>query len=130
MYRKLQSIHSKTKASVLLLCLGFMILSTCPIQKFLLSASPVKSENSTQTNASKATAKNQLTCSHGEEIVKAPLIELTKKSHNKALYFVLLSTFTALFSPFLRNRSVPFVKRDSALVSPVPLFIKNQVFII
>lgn len=130
MYRRHPSIYSKIKASVLLLCLGFMMLGTCPIQKLLLSVSPVKMETSTQTNASKVSVKNQLTCSYGEEIVKAPLIELTKKSNNNALYFVLLSTLAALFTSFTGNRSVSFVKRSNAIVSPVPLYLKNQVFII
>lgn len=129
MHKRLPSMYSKIKASVLLLCLGFVILGTCPIQKLLLSAFPVKVETSAQTNASKTPSKNQVTCSYGEEIVKAPLIEPTKKSNNNALDFVLLNTL-ALFIPLSGNSSAPIVKRKNALASPVPLFLKNQVFII
>lgn len=130
MYRRLSSMYSKIKASVLLMCLGFMILGTCPIQKLLLSASPIKIETSTQTKASKTPAKIQLSCSYGEEIVKAPLIELTKKSNNNALYFVLLSTLAALSTSFAGKRSMSFVKRKNDIASPIPLYLKNQVFII
>lgn len=130
MFRKLPSIYHKIKASVLLLCLGFMILSTCPIQKILLNASPVKTQTSDQKSVSKIVVSNQLSCSYGEEIVKAPLIEITKKSNNSALYFVLLSALTYLFTSFVANGSIPFVKRRNALGSPVPLFLRNQVFII
>lgn len=130
MYRRLSSMCSKIKASILLLCLGFMILGTCPIQKLLLSASPIKIETSTQTKASKTPDKIQLSCSYGEEIVKAPLIELTKKSNNNALYFVLLSTLAALSTSFAGKRSMSFVKRKNDIASPIPLYLKNQVFII
>ena len=130
MFRKLPSIYHKIKASVLLLCLGFMILGTCPIQKILLNASPIKTHTSDQKSVSKIVVSNQLSCSYGEEIVKAPLIEITKKSNNSALYFVLLSALACLFTSFVANGSIPFVKRRNALGSPVPLFLRNQVFII
>lgn len=130
MYRKLPSIFHKIKASVLLICLGFVILGTCPIQKFLLNASSVKTQTSDQTGVSEIIVSNQLSCSYGEEIVKAPLIELTKKSNNNALYFVLLSALVYLFTSFVANGSIPFVKRKNALGSPIPLFLRNQVFII
>lgn len=131
MYSRLPSIYSKIKASVLLLCLGFMIMGTCPIQKLLLSASPVKVETSSQSSASKILVKNQLICSYSEEIVKAPLIGLTKKSdNNNALYFILLSTLAYLFTTFISSKSVPIAKGEVSFSSPIPLFLRNQVFII
>lgn len=128
MYKKFPSIYHRMKASVLLLCLGFMLVGTCPIQKILLSNSPVKAEASTQATMSKAGVKNQLTCSYGEEVIKAPLVDLTKKSNNNPLYFILLSTIAYLFTSFLSNRSISIVNRRFSLVSPVPLFLRNQVF--
>lgn len=130
MFIKLPSIYHKIKASVLLLCLGFMILGTCPIQKILLNASSVKTQTSDRKSVSKIVLSNQLSCSYGEEIVKAPLIELTKKSKNNALYFVLLGTLVYLFTSFVANGTIPFVKKKNTLGSSVPLFLRNQVFII
>lgn len=107
-----------------------MILGTCPIQKLLLSASPVQIETAEKNGVPKTPVKNQLVCSYGEELVKAPLIALTKKSDNNALYFILVSTFVFLLTPFVGNGSIPFVKRKNPFGTPVPLFLKNQVFII
>lgn len=126
MYRKLPSIYHKIKASVLLICLGFVILGTCPIQKFILSASPVEVETSTQTSISSTVVNT--TCSSSEEIVKAPLVDLTKKSNNNALYFILLSTLAYLFTSFLSSRYISVVNSKIFLVSPISLFLKNQVF--
>ena len=126
MFIKLPSIYHKIKASVLLICLGFVILGTCPIQKFILSASPVEVETSTQTSISSTVVNT--TCSSSEEIVKAPLVDLTKKSNNNALYFILLSTLAYLFTSFLSSRYISVVNSKIFLVSPISLFLKNQVF--
>lgn len=131
MNRKLQSKYQTLKASVLLLCLGLLIVGTCPIQKLLLSAAsiPIEAPSSKPTKSTTLT-NSHLTCSLYEEMVKAPLVELTKKSNNIALYFVLLSTVPFLLSSFGRKRSSLPIKGRISMVSPIPLFLKNQVFII
>lgn len=128
MHRKHPSIYRKIKASVLLLCLGLVILGTCPIKKILLGVSSIKIESSTQSSI--FTEKNNLICSYSDEMVKAPLVELTKKSNNNAFYLILSSALVSLFTFFVRNESIPSVKRRLSLVSPVPLFLRNQVFIL
>lgn len=130
MNKKLPSFYNAIKASVLLLCLGFMIASNCSVQKLLLSAIPVNVETPSSQKTAKAISKNNLTCSYQKEIVKTPLVELTKKSNSNTLYFVLLSTILYLFTSFVRKKSGPFIKNRVTLASPVPLFLKNQVFII
>jgi hypothetical protein len=60
--------------------------------------------------------------------VKAPLVDLTKKSNNNALYFILLSTLAYLFTSFLSSRYISVVNSKIFLVSPISLFLKNQVF--
>lgn len=130
MYRKTSSIYHRIKALILFLCLAFMILGTCPIQKFLLSATSLKVKTSTKKSVSPPLVKDNLTCSYSEEIVKAPLVELTKKSNDNASLFILLNTLAYLFTCFVRKRSIPFVKRRVFFGSSVPLFLRNQVFII
>lgn len=129
MCRNRFSTYYNLKAATLLLCLAFFVWGTCPMQKYLLTMFPVKMETSSQPSNTAMQLKVDSTCSYGDEAVKAPLIERGKHNSNYNIFFILLSTFTGLFTFVFRKTPFSFVK-DRDPFSPVPLFLRNQVLII
>ena len=98
MYRILSTISLKTKAVALLLCLGFTLVKSCPGQKLLSNSSLL---NISEHLDSFTSSDNQnLTCSYSGEVVETPLIDGSDQ--------------------YIKNRKI--------FVSPVPLFLRNQVF--
>lgn len=126
MYRILSTISLKTKAVALLLCLGFTLVKSCPGQKLLSNSSLL---NISEHLDSFTSSDNQnLTCSYSAEVVETPLIDHTNRSSSNVLFFVLISSLFFSIHSLLINGCSQYIKNRKIFVSPVPLFLRNQVF--
>lgn len=126
MYIKLSSISLKIKAVMLLLCLGFTMVKSCPGQKFLSNSSSLS--QSEQLSSFISGENKPLTCFNSRENIKTPLVHHINRSNNNLLFFVLISSLVFLIRSCLVNKCNQILKNREILVSPVPLFLRNQVF--
>ncbi len=129
MYREYPSIYRRMTATILSLCLFFMVISACPVRGLMTRAFVPPVELSKQSNSSVVFADDDLRCSE-ETVTQAGLPDLPRLTNSGlplSVFLTVLSLFLSLsvfgFQPF-RKGSEP------TLVNPVPLFLRNRSIII
>lgn len=133
MNKHLPSFYNKVKAVVLLLCLFFMMVDTCPVRTILSSASFSIVETSKQPNNTKAFVnKDLLSCSFEGEISQATLLDFSKTSSNSLpLPFIIALLNLYLFISILNTWKGSITEyRNQSFVHNIPLFLKNRSIII
>jgi|GEM_PF-1215131 len=133
MNRDFPTIYRKIKATVLLVCLFFMLVNTCPIRSLLSSVFLPSVEFSKQAKSVKhpigdvILMYDDLRCAD-TEITKASLLDfslLSKSSLPLPLFLSVISLYLSLSLLSLSSR--PFqLERKQTLTNPLPLFLKNR----
>lgn len=132
MNKLLPSFYNKVKAAVLLLCLFFMMVGTCPIKRLLSNASSPPVETTHRPNNHKDLVHVNFHCPSGGKIIQATLFDLTKAGNNgfSLPFFLNLLSFY-LFASILKTGIVSITtSRIPSLIGSVPLFLKNRSIII
>lgn len=128
MNKHLPLLYNQIKAAVLLLCLFFMMVSTCPVRSLLASASFPIEEIFQQSGTS--TFVN--TCPLEGRMTQAALLDISKLDNNSLpLPFILTLLNIYLFASILNTRQDFFIEyRDPFFLDNIPLFLKNRSIII
>lgn len=131
MNRDYPTIYRKTKAAVLLLCLFFMMVNTCPVRSLLTSAFAQSVEHSKQTNSSDAVVYDDLRCSE-IEITKASLLDFSKLNNSSLPLPLFLTVISLYLSLSILGLGFRYFRKERkpSLTSPVPLFLQNRSIII
>lgn len=128
------SITTRVKAAVLMLCVLFMMLNTCPIRSLLANVINTPIENSMQgkkTANSNSFVYDNLRCADGK-VAKAVVLDFSK-SGNKSLPLPLFLTIISLYLSLsiLSSRFTAFnIEEKYILKNGVPLFLRNRSIII
>lgn len=128
------SIYKKAKAVVLLLCIFFMMVNTCPVRSLLASAfnPPIESTTGNQrAGNSESVGFADVHCSEGK-VTQASLLRFSNSSES-SLPFPLLLTVVSLYlsiSILSLNFTLFSSERERFLTEDIPLFLKNRSIII
>lgn len=136
MKKGLSFINIKTKAVILLLCVFFMMINTCPVRSLLTnSLNPsieFVGENSKAEN-SKSFVYGNLQCSEGK-VTKAALLDFSKSGNSglpSPLFLTIISLYLYIQLSVLSLNLTSFqTERKRLLEGAMPLFLKNRSIII
>lgn len=123
--------NRKTKAAVLLSCVFFMMINTCPFRNILASVTIPSVELSKNTDASEAFVYDNLGCSESY-IVKAVPLDLSNSNSNNLpfpLFLTVISLYLALSKLSLVYQPLK-KERKLVLIASIPLFLQQQSIII
>lgn len=137
MNRKYPTIYRKIKATVLLLCLFFMMVSSCPVRNLLSSAFVPSVELSKQAKSSKQSISAEAFVYDGlhcveTQITKASLLDFSTLTNNTLplpLFLTVISLYLSLSILSLSFRSFR-IERKRTIRNPLPLFLQNRSIII
>lgn len=124
----------KAKAAILMLCVLFMVVNTCPIRSFLVSELNPPVESNMKRGGSIGSnlfVYDDFRCAEGK-VTKVALLDLSKSNSN-SLPFPLLLTIISLYLSLsvLSLYLTPFkTERKRLLKDSIPLFLKNRSIII
>lgn len=130
MNKHLPSLYNQIKAAVLLLCLFFMMVNTCPVRSLLTSASFSIERTFQQSGNTSAFVS---TCPLEGRITQATLLDISKLDNNNSLPlpFILTLLNIYLFASILNTRQGFFIEyRDPFFLDYIALFLKNRSILI
>lgn len=123
------SLAQKIKGIALLLSFCFVIVGTCPIQKYILQVFSSEVEVPKQAKTSKE--KTRVNCANSEQVFEVPT-EAVREMIN--LQFPLITSsfgcFLSELNSFQSTNKAVFSNRTEPLYSSIPIHLKNQIFII
>lgn len=123
------SLSQKIKSIALLLSLCFVIVGTCPIQKYILQTFSTEVEVSKQAKSSKGETK--VSCTSSEQVFEAPVVETTEmRNLQSSLINSSFDGFIVQLERFQNTKIAGFSTKTEPLYSSIPIHLKNQVFII
>src|SRR5690606_14785762 len=116
----------------LLLCLFFMMVSTCPVRSLLSSASFSTERTFQQPSSTNAFVDNNLSCPFEGRITQATLLDLSKLNNNSSPIIFIPTLINLYLFVSILNTGRDFLKeyRDLSFLYSVPLFLKNRSIII
>lgn len=131
MNREYSTIYKKIKAAVLLLCLFFMMVNTCPIRYLLTTSITQTAERSTQADGSDALVYDSLRCSESE-ITEASALDFSTLTHSSLPLPLLLTVISLYLSVSVLGLGFKYglKERKLSFTNPVPLFLQNRSIII
>src|SRR5690606_1909134 len=129
MNKHLPSLYNQIKAAVLLLCLFFMMVNTCPVRSLLTSASFSIERTFQQSGNTSAFVS---TCPLEGRITQATLLDISKLDNDSLpLPFILTLLNIYLFASILIIRQDFFIEyRDPFFLDYIALFLKNRSILI
>jgi len=129
MNKHLPSLYNQIKAAVLLLCLFFMMVNTCPVRSLLTSASFSIERTFQQSGNTSAFVS---TCPLEGRITQATLLDISKLDNDSLpLPFILTLLNIYLFASILNTRQDFFIEyRDPFFLDYIALFLKNRSILI
>lgn len=123
--------NRKTKAAILLLCVFFMMVNTCPFRSILTSVTTSSVELSKNSNTSEALVYDNLPCSESN-IAKVVPLDLSTSNGNSLpfpLFLTVISLYLALSKLSLIYQPIK-KERKLVLTASMPLFLQQQSIII
>ena len=137
MIRKHPTIYRKFKATVLLLCLFFMMVSSCPVRNLLSSAFAPSIELSKQAKSGKQLVSADTFTYDGLrcveiQITKASMLDFSSSTNNilpLPLFLTVISLYLSMSILSLSFRSFR-KERKQTLTDSLPLFLQNRSIII
>jgi hypothetical protein len=124
-------LNRKTKAAILLLCVFFMMVNTCPFRSILISVFTPSVELSKKSNTSEALVYDNLRCSESN-IAKVIPLDLSNSNGNSLplpLFLTVISLYLALSKLSLIYQPLK-KERKLVLIASIPLFLQHQSIII
>ena len=131
MNREHSAIYRKTKAAILLLCLFFMMVNTCPVRGLLTSAFTPAAEFSKQSYSSETFVFDDLRCAESE-VTEVALLDFSKSSSSSLPLPLFLTVVSAYLSLSVLSLCFALFKKETniSLSDHVPLFLRNRSIII
>jgi len=137
MNRKYPTIYRKIKATVVLLCLFFMMVSSCSVRNFLSSAFAPSIELSKQAKSGKqlinahAFAYDDLHCVE-TQITKASILDFSSLTNNILPLPLFLTAISLYLSLSILSLSFRLFRKErkQTLTDSLPLFLQNRSIII
>lgn len=122
------SLSQKIKTIGLLLCLCFVIVGTCPIQKLILQISFVELEASKQSKTSRT--ETNVSCTYNEQVFEVPVVQFIGVKLAHIPFTTLFNNLGALRGGYSITETSVLSKNKEPIYSSVSIYLKNQVFII